>query len=147
MPTRGELVAAEARAWIGTPFRWQASQKGVGCDCKGLVWGVARELGYPEADSLYAHVADYAPERPVPTSLLKEGLAAVFDPVSDMRAGDVLLLRIRQGAPAGHLAIVASVDTAIHAQIGSKDWVKETKLRALLALCPLVSIWRWRDGD
>ena len=144
--TRGELVAAEAREWIKTPFAWQQSQKGRGCDCKGLLWGVARELGFPEAESLYAKVADYSPDRPVPSALLKEGMAAIFDPVGDMRPGDVLLLRVTRRGPVGHIAIVSSDDSAIHAQIGSKDWVKETKLRALLAVCPLVSIWRWRDG-
>ena len=145
-PTRGELVAAEAREWLGTPFAWQQSAKGKGCDCKGLLWGVARELGFPEAESLYAKVADYSPTRPVPSALLKEGFAAIFDPVEEMRVGDILLLRTTIGGPAGHIAIVVSEDSAIHAQIASKDWVKETKLRALLKVCPLVSIWRWRDG-
>lgn len=145
---RGELIADEAREWIGTKFVWQASQKGVGCDCKGLVWGVARELGFPEAESLYAKVADYANDRPVPSALLQEGIAAIFDPVgyADRKPGDILLMKHCVGGPVGHLAIVSSDDSAIHAQIGPKDWVKETKLRALLAKCPLVSVWRWRDG-
>lgn len=107
---------------------------------------MARELGYPEAESLYAKVADYAVDRPVPSALLKEGLAAIFDPAADMLPGDVLLLKMSKLGPAGHIAIVTSPDTAVHAQIGSKDWVKETKLRALLSICPLVSVWRWRDG-
>lgn len=144
MPTRGELVAAQAREWLGTPFVWQASQRGYGCDCKGLLWGVARELGFPEAESLYAKVADYSPTRPVPSALLKEGFAAIFDPVSEMRPGDVLLLK--RGGHVAHIAIVSSDDSAIHAQIDSKAWVKETKLRALLKLWQLDSVWRWRDG-
>jgi hypothetical protein len=53
MTTAADFVA-ETRAWLGTPFHWQASRKGVGCDCKGLVWGVARALGMPEADSPFA---------------------------------------------------------------------------------------------
>jgi cell wall-associated NlpC family hydrolase len=144
MPTRGELVAAEAREWLGTKFIWQASQKGVGCDCKGLLWGVARELGFPEAESLYAKVADYSPTRPVPSALLKEGFAAIFDPVSEMQAGDVLLVRL--GGRPCHIAIYSGEGKAIHAQIGSKDWVKETSLRALLKKFPLDSVWRWRHG-
>jgi cell wall-associated NlpC family hydrolase len=141
---RGDLVAAEARTWCGTPFRWQASQKGVGCDCKGLVWGVARELGFPEADSLYANMADYSPNRPVDGKLLKRGLSEVFDPVEDMRPGDVLLLKI--GRNPSHLAIYVGDGKAVHAQIGSKDWVKEASLRSLLKMFPLDSVWRWRDG-
>jgi NlpC/P60 family putative phage cell wall peptidase len=140
---RGDLVAAQAREWLGTPFIWQASQRGVGCDCKGLLWGVARELGFPEAESLYAKVADYSPTRPVPSALLKQGFAAIFDPVEEMRPGDVLLVKL--GNRASHIAIVSGEGRAIHAQIGPKNWVKETSLRALLKLFPLDSVWRWRD--
>src|SRR4051812_32701629 len=39
--TRAAIVA-EARDWIGTRYRHQASLKGVGCDCLGLVRGVWR---------------------------------------------------------------------------------------------------------
>jgi cell wall-associated NlpC family hydrolase len=141
---RGAKVATEARTWIGTKFIWQASQKQVGCDCKGLVWGVARELRFPEAESLYAKIADYSPNRPVDGKLLREGMAAVFDPADEMRAGDVLLLRI--GRNPSHLAIYVGGGRAVHAQIGSKDWVKETRLEALLKMFPLDSVWRWRDG-
>src|SRR3954451_5564191 len=38
-------IVAEARAWIGTRYRHQASLKGVGCDCLGLVRGVWRGGG------------------------------------------------------------------------------------------------------
>jgi cell wall-associated NlpC family hydrolase len=142
MPTRGYLVAAQAREWLGTPFVWQASQRGVGCDCKGLLWGVARELGFPEAESLYAKVADYSPKRPVPSALLKQGFASIFDPVQDIQTGDVLLVKI--GGKPSHIAIASGNGRAIHAQIGPKDWVKETRLEALLKMFPLDSAWRWR---
>jgi cell wall-associated NlpC family hydrolase len=144
--TRGEQVAAEAREWLGTKFIWQASQKQVGCDCKGLLWGVARELGFPEAESLYAKVADYSPTRPVPSALLKEGFACIFDPISpdDIMPGDVLLVKIHNRA--SHIAICSGPDKVIHAQIGPKDWVKETRLAVLLKKFPLDSVWRWRDG-
>jgi hypothetical protein len=58
---------------------WGQSVKGVGCDCKGLIQGVARELGLKEAESFYATFSSYRPDKPVPVSLLKEGMAAVFD--------------------------------------------------------------------
>jgi NlpC/P60 family putative phage cell wall peptidase len=37
-------IVAETRSWIGTPYRHQASLKGVGCDCLGLVRGVWRAV-------------------------------------------------------------------------------------------------------
>ena len=39
-----ERVIAAARGWLGTPYHDQASVRGVGCDCLGLVRGVWREL-------------------------------------------------------------------------------------------------------
>ena len=35
-------ILTEARDWIGTPYQHQASLKGAGCDCLGLVRGVWR---------------------------------------------------------------------------------------------------------
>jgi NlpC/P60 family putative phage cell wall peptidase len=141
--TLADRIIAEAREWVGTPFHWQASVKGVGCDCKGLVWGVARELGLPEAETIYAKVADYG--KRVPVKLLQEGMAAVFDRVEEPQPGDVLLLKLRN-VPM-HLAIVTGPDTAVHAQIAPTDKIKETDLPALLRKHPIDSIWRWRDGN
>lgn len=147
-PGIGALAAAEAKSHIGTPFVWQQSAKGVGCDCKGLLVSVARELGRPEAAGLYALMATYRPDRPVPAALLAKGLAATFDRVDltadALRDGDVLLLRLN--GQAQHLAIVtAGGDRAVHAQIAPNDRVKEASLPALLKLCPLHSAWRWRE--
>jgi cell wall-associated NlpC family hydrolase len=43
--TPKEHVVAEARSWVGTPFKHQGRAKGVGVDCVGLLIGVARRLG------------------------------------------------------------------------------------------------------
>lgn len=37
-------IVAEARTWLGTPFVHQASKRGVGTDCAGLVRGVLHGL-------------------------------------------------------------------------------------------------------
>lgn len=145
MKAISEAIVREARAWIGTPFVWGQSQKGIGCDCKGLIQGVARELGLPEADTFYATFSQYRPDKPVPVSLLKEGMAAVFDAAESPKPGDVLLLKVN--GKAQHLAIYCG-ETAIHAQGGgAKEWVKETRLAALTKMCPIDSVWRWRDGN
>ena len=39
-----QALVAEARAWLGTPYRHQAALRGVGCDCLGLVRGVWRAV-------------------------------------------------------------------------------------------------------
>jgi hypothetical protein len=48
----GNTFIAQARTWIGTPFHHQGRLKGVGCDCLGLIVGVAEDssrifLAYP----------------------------------------------------------------------------------------------------
>ena len=57
--TRARIVA-EARAWIGTPYRHQASLKGVGCDCLGLVRGVWRAVIGPEPERAPPYAPDWA---------------------------------------------------------------------------------------
>lgn len=52
--TRTDILAV-ARDWLGTPYVHQASTKGAGCDCLGLVRGVYREIygGEPELPPPY----------------------------------------------------------------------------------------------
>ena len=48
---RARTVAA-ARLWTGTPYHHQASLRGVGCDCLGLVRGVWRDLYGAEPETV-----------------------------------------------------------------------------------------------
>jgi NlpC/P60 family putative phage cell wall peptidase len=45
-----ELIVSTARQWVGTPFRHQGRRQSLpgqpgGCDCLGLLIGIAQELG------------------------------------------------------------------------------------------------------
>ena len=40
----GQTIVHTARQWLGTPFHHQSAKKGEGCDCLGLILGVAQEL-------------------------------------------------------------------------------------------------------
>src|SRR4029450_13154700 len=55
-----EEIVAETRAWIGTPYRHQASLKGVGCDCLGLVRGVWRGVIGAEPERAPPYAPDWA---------------------------------------------------------------------------------------
>lgn len=55
-----EAIVAEARAWIGTPYRHQASLKGIGCDCLGLVRGVWRNCIGDEPEVPPPYASDWA---------------------------------------------------------------------------------------
>lgn len=116
--SRSDIVAA-AREWLGTPYHHQASLRGAGCDCLGLVRGVWRDLfgEEPEAPPPYARAgADCSGEETLALAAARH-LHAV-EPVA-ARPGDVLLFRWRDHAPAGHCAILSGPDTMIHAHDGA----------------------------
>jgi NlpC/P60 family putative phage cell wall peptidase len=112
-------VVAEARAWIGTPYLHQASVRGVGCDCLGLVRGVWRAVygREPEPTPPYARDwAEVAENEPLAEAALRH--MTPIDP-RDCAPGDVLLFRWRAGLVAKHAAIVACPATMIHAHDGA----------------------------
>jgi NlpC/P60 family putative phage cell wall peptidase len=103
----GEQIAAEARAWLGTPFQHHACMRGVACDCIGLVAGVALALGVAEAP-LWLADAEFRGYTPTPNpEKLTRAVRKYLDPVSagDVAQGDVLLFTFT-GEPM-HFAILA----------------------------------------
>ena len=58
-----EAIVGCARGWLGTPYHHQASVKGVGCDCLGLIRGVWRELCGPEPEAMPAYTRDWGNAR------------------------------------------------------------------------------------
>ena len=119
MPHRSAIIA-EARAWIGTPYRHQTSLKGVGCDCLGLVRGVWRALYGEEPERAPPYSADWA-EATAEESLARAAarhLKRLDDPHAFM-PGDVLLFRWRAGFPAKHAAIVTAPELMVHAHDGA----------------------------
>lgn len=113
-------IIAEARAWIGTPYRHQASLKGVGCDCLGLVRGVWRAVVGDEPEPVPPYAPDWA-EASGREAFAEAGmrhLVALDDP-SAFAPGDVLLFRWRARLAAKHAAIVTSPATMVHAHDGA----------------------------
>jgi NlpC/P60 family putative phage cell wall peptidase len=119
-------VLAEARRWIGTPYQHQASCKGAGTDCLGLIRGVWRALIGDEPEAIPAYTPDWA-ERSGRETLLEAAsrhLAEIDHTTA--QAGDVLLFRPDLGGPAKHCAILSSRQQIIHAYWGRA--VAETSL-------------------
>jgi NlpC/P60 family putative phage cell wall peptidase len=129
--TRAAIVA-EARTWIGTPYRHQASLKGIGCDCLGLVRGVWRNCIGDEPEAVPPYAPDWAEAKGDET--LAEAALRHLVPVArdDLKAGDVLLFRWRDGFVAKHVAIASSERSMIHAHDGA-------------AVCEIaLAPWWWR---
>ncbi|WP_031335924.1 NlpC/P60 family protein [Rhodopseudomonas sp. B29] len=114
-----EVLVAEARSWIGTPYRHQASVKGVGCDCLGLVRGVWRGCIGAEPERAPAYAPDWAEaggEETLAAAALRHLVPVACD---QFGAGNVLLFRWSDGCIAKHAAIAASTSTMIHAHDGA----------------------------
>ncbi len=84
---RSNHIVSEARSWLGTPFKHQGRVKGVGCDCIGLIAGVARALKLPSRQGGWLHEYDRCdyPREPGGMQLqemLERHLVSVKDHVS-----------------------------------------------------------------
>ena len=117
MPTP-HLVIAEARSWIGTPYRHQASLKGVGCDCLGLLRGVWRGVMGAEPELPPPYSPDWA-EAGADTLVAAARKHLIEIDPADITAGDVLLFRWRAHLPAAHCAILTEADRILHAHDGA----------------------------
>ena len=125
-----------ARSWLGTPYLHQASVKGVGCDCLGLIRGVWRELFGDEPEPVPAYSADWSEPQGEERLFLAASRHLTRIEIDDVAVGQVLLFRMRRGAVAKHLGIISSVQPSsqfIHAYTG--HGVVES---------PLSSPWRRR---
>lgn len=102
-------IAAAARSWLGTPYHHQASLRGVGCDCLGLVRGVWRSLYGAEAEPVPPYGRDW------PGDGLAEAARRHLRPCAAPCTGDILLFAWSPGRPARHCAILSAPALMIHA--------------------------------
>jgi len=115
-PGTDNRIVALARDWLGTPYRHQASRKGVGCDCLGLVRAVYAEATGRSTEDPAPYAADWA-ERSGEERLFKAAQAYCGEPLPLARAesGDIVLFRWRPGHAAKHAGILSGGGRFIHA--------------------------------
>lgn len=129
----GAVVRA-ARGWIGTPYVHQASVKGAGTDCLGLVRGIWRELVGAEPEIMPAYTQDWGEVGGA--ELLLGGAGRLLRPAPDEQPGDVLVFRMRTGAIAKHMGILA--------QTGAEASFVHAYDRHGVVESPLSAPWRAR---
>ena len=114
---RGAILSA-AKGWIDTPYQHQASVKGAGCDCLGLIRGIWREIYGDEPLKTPAYTPDWAESLGQETLL--HAAQDCLTPIAKDAAkpGDVLLFRMVPGVPCKHIAILSGPDRIIHAYWG-----------------------------
>lgn len=113
-----QSVLDEARTWIGTPYQHQASAKGAGCDCLGLLRGVWRALYGQEPETAPPYTPDWAERMGEETlhAAARRHLTEI-DPC-DAAPGDVLLFRMDRDSPMKHAAILVEGEAIVHAYWG-----------------------------
>jgi NlpC/P60 family putative phage cell wall peptidase len=114
-----QQIVAQARQWIGTPYLHQASLRGHGCDCLGLVRGVWRALYGREPEDVPAYTADWG--EALGEEHLLEAAFRHFRPQPSgvMASGDVMVFRWQARSPAKHIGIVTGSETMVHAHAGA----------------------------
>lgn len=103
-----QQVLVIARTWLDTPYQHQASVKGAGCDCLGLIRGIWRTLYGIEPEAPPNYTPNWAEERGQETLL--QAARRWLVPTENPKPGDVLLFRMRAGSPCKHIGILAAQD-------------------------------------
>lgn len=129
-------IVQSALGWVGTPYRHQASCRGGGADCLGLLRGVWREIYGCEPEAVPNYSADWS--EPQGKEFLWHAAKRHLKPQfgADFGMADVLLFRMRDVGVAKHLGLVTSVDKSVeftHAYSGQG-----------VVVSPLSEPWRRR---
>lgn len=143
-------VVDAARGWLGTPYRHQASVRGDGADCLGLIRGVWRELIGTEPEVPGPYGPDWAEVGGEETLLAAARRWLTEIPLEQAAAGDVLLFRMAAGCPAKHCAILSDTTgpepRMIHAYWGRsvvESWMGSWWRRRLVA----AFVWPAAKGE
>ena len=96
-----------ARKWLGTPYVHQASNRGVGTDCLGLIRGVWRELYGREPEDVPPYTPDWSEAGSDEDLLAAAGRLMLPIALTDALPGDVIVFRMRRNGVAKHLGILS----------------------------------------
>ena len=114
-------IVDEAREWLGTPYIHQASVRGAGADCLGLLRGVWRDVVGHEPETVPVYSMDWSEPQGEERMWAAARRHLVETVGEDLMAAQVLLFRMRNAGVAKHLGIVTqtgAVPSFIHAYSG-----------------------------
>lgn len=117
-PITSTAILTAARAWIGTPYHHQASGRGIGTDCLGLVRGIYRDVMGCEPEAPPAYSRDWGEANGCETLIEAARRHLIEIPIEQALAGDVLVFRLRAGLVAKHTGLKVSASSMIHAVEG-----------------------------
>ena len=101
-----EKIIEEARTWLGTAFCHQGRTKD-GCDCLGLIIGIAKKLQLKSRNGIYLSEFDRLDYQFIPPGdLLSKSLEQQCVPLQYPKPGAIVLLSFLNNPQ--HLAIIAT---------------------------------------
>ena len=112
--SQAEIIVNEARTWIGTPFHHQASLKGVGSGCLGVIRGVWWHLfgSDPQEIPPYTQAWDEIAKADAMLGSFAHHLILVDS--SAPQLGDIIVFRMRPNTIAKHCAILTAPNSFVH---------------------------------
>ena len=119
-------ILREARTWIGTPYVHQASSKGHGTDCLGLVRGIWRKIYGHEPQIVPSYSRDWneCESKEQLLDAAKRWFVEIHQ--HDARSGDLVIFRWSRSSVAKHLGLLVDTNQFIHAY--EKSGVVQTTL-------------------
>jgi len=161
--SRRDIVAA-ARGWLGTPYVHQASAKGAGSDCLGLIIGLYTELCGRAPETPPPYTPDWNERRPCAEPLLSAARRHLSEAASSpvhggsvaagagtgeeglFRPGQVLIFRVVKTGPAKHCGVVSAPDRFIHAYAGRaviESWLSRWWIERIAGVFDFPGVTRW----
>lgn len=117
MITRSDVLTI-ARSWVGTPYRHQASCKGVGADCLGLLRGIWSELYGQDPGRMPPYQPDWYDVDKDDQMLRKAEEMLIEIPNEKALPGHVHLFRMRPHHAAKHCGVRSEDGKMIHGLTG-----------------------------
>lgn len=105
-----EMLLAEALTWLETPYAHQASLKGVGADCIGIITGVAVAYALPDAQAFRDDRAFKGYGRVPDPALVEEASDRYLDRIDIADAGLMNILRFRIEDQPRHFAFISNIE-------------------------------------
>jgi len=141
-------IVKAARRWLGTPYHDQASVRGAGCDCLGLIRGVWRDVVGDEPQNKTGPVPPYSRDwgETGPVEVLAEAARAAMIELdtADASTGDVILFRMRAGAIAKHCGILSGAARGVRSHRGGRPRFIHAYERTGVIEQELTAAWKRR---
>lgn len=105
-----DAIVAEAKSWIGTPYRGWSKVKGIGCDCGQILHAIYSETGFIPRDIKLPtdYRIDVAQHRASTAYIDIVSTYMTEIPESEAREGDVVIYKFPRQHAYAHGAIIAA---------------------------------------